>query len=151
MIYLNSFEIANYYGKPTGGLKIGRFNSDSAGSYGDKGYKYEFGYINDRCVYVIIQKKTGSAILVEEAQGFRFLNGKGEWKLNVAFTSENNPAELQAFMDDLQRNLGYTYTPSADDQYKHPLICVHQKQRHQLVLYHPKWRPDLAQVEAKPI
>jgi hypothetical protein len=151
MIYLNEQEMRSFYGSPYAGASGARFNASNAQRHGDDAYKYEFGYLNGHCVYAIIQKKTGSKISMEEAQGLRFLSGKGLWKLNVAYDPAKNPKELQEILDDYRRDLGYVYEPGADDAYKHPLICVHQGQRQQLVIYHPKWRPDLSKVEASPL
>jgi hypothetical protein len=151
MIYLNEQQIRSFYGTPFSGPSSERFNAEKGRRHTDHAYKYEFGYINGHCVYAIIQKKTGSLISLEEAQGLRFLSGTGEWKLNVVFDPTKNPKELQEILDNRLHNLGYIYTPVATDQFKHPLICVHQGKREQLVIYHPKWRPDLAQVEADPL
>lgn len=151
MIYLNEQEIRTYYGAPFAGPSIHRYNADKGRRHSDDAYKYEFGYINGRCVYAIIQKKTGSTISRAEAQGIRYLTGKGSWKLDVVYDPTKNPAELQAILDDVLKDLAYEYVPEATDQYKHPLICVHQGKRQQLVIYHPKWRPDLAEVAADPL
>lgn len=152
MIYLTYDEISQYYGKAAGGpSKSGRFNATGKSSHKDQAYKYEFGYLNGLCCYAIIQKTEGSMIRLEEAYGLRKLSGKGEWKLNKVLDPDKNLVEIQKILDTPSEDLGYFYSPSADDRFKGDLICVHQKGRHQLVIYHPKCRVDLAQIEKDPI
>lgn len=151
MIYRTREEIYRIYGNPFGGLRKGRFNAAKRSSHSDEAYKYEFGYHNGHCLYAIIQKDTGKTISLEEAEGFRISTGKGEWKLNVALDPAKNTVELQALLDDQSRDLGYFYTPTSDDRSQTKLICVHQRGRKQLVIYHPGWRPDLSKIEADPL
>ncbi len=151
MIYLTKEENYKYYGKGIGGLGIGRFNAEQRSEHSDDAYKYEFGYYNGHCLYAIIQKKSGGKISLEEASGMRMINGKGVWSLNTVLDPAKNALEIQAILDDHSKSLGYFYAPTQDDRFKNSLICVHQKTRKQLVIYHPKWRPDLEQIEANPL
>ncbi|MBK1828710.1 hypothetical protein [Haloferula rosea] len=151
MIYLTPAQINEYYGTRIGGLKRGRFNAEDKSQHSETGFKYEFGYHKGFCVYAIIQKKSGKRISLEEAEGMRRLNGNGEWKLNTPLNPDKHAEKLKELLDDEGVNLGYFYQRTEQDKKSANFICVHQKRRHQLVIYHPIWRPDLDKVASSPI
>ena len=151
MIYLTEEELESHYGKQVGGSgRKGRFNAKTKSSHSDDAYKYEFGYLNGHCVYAITEAKKRN-ITLAEAEGLRYLSGKNQWFLNTAYTPEKHAEKIQELLDKIAKDLEYFYTPSESDRFKHKLICVHQRSRKQLVIYHPKWRPDLSEIEADPL
>lgn len=81
----------------------------------------------------------------------RLLSGNGEWSLNTPWNSKDAPKEIQDLLGDTSRDLGYSYKPGTNDKYKHALMCVRQRGREQLVVYYPKWRPDLKKIESSPL
>jgi hypothetical protein len=142
MIYLNQVEIEQKYGKtlPTGGAS--RFNADSCSKHQASAYKYEFGYIKGYCCYAIIRKRSGGSIAIIERQSFlaAMLDGKGEWKLlDGAENLKNKPISFQ-------------FSPPKEEQkFPSALFASHHMQRSQLVIYHPRWQPDISALEANPI
>ncbi|MBL9187701.1 MAG: hypothetical protein JNK23_09500 [Opitutaceae bacterium] len=140
MIYLNQFEIEQRYGLSlaTGGAK--RFNAAACTRHQHGAYKYEFGYIAGYCCYVIIQKQTGGLITVVERQALLARNGAGAW------------AVLEGKEDQKNQPITFQFTPPKEEtKFPSPLFAAHQRQRSQLVIYHPRWEPDLQQVEANPL
>jgi hypothetical protein len=142
MIYLNQFEITQRYGASlaTGGYK--RFNAESCTRHQIGAYKYEFGYIKGYCCYSIIQKQSGGSIAIVERQAFLAipLGGRGEWKLLQGTEAQTNkPISFQF------------YPPKEETNFPSSLFASHQMQRAQLVIYHPRWQPDLSQVQSNPI
>lgn len=140
MIYLNQFEIEQRYGASfaTGGAK--RFNAASCSRHQTSGYKYEFGYIKGYCCYAIIQKQSGGAISVVERQSLLARNGGGDWKVL------EGKEELES------KPITFQFTPPKEEtRFPSPLFGSHQRQRSQLVIYHPRWEPDLSQVESNPL
>ena len=141
MIYLNQREIEDAYGNSTatGGFK--RFNAESCTRHDNGAFKFEFGYIRGYCVYAIVQKVTGATITVVERQALLTHNGRGgEWKvLEGVETPKGRPITFQCT------------PPKEETKFPSPLFASHQRQRGQLVIYHPRWQPDLSKVEASPI
>jgi len=142
MIYLNQTEIEHRYGKsfPTGGAK--RFNAESCSKHEIGAYKYEFGYSKGYCCYAIMRKRSGAQIAVVERQSFLAiaLNGKGEWKVLEGSEAQRNKPITFQFVP-----------PKEEVNFPSSLFASHHLQRSQLVIYHPRWQPDLSQVEASPI
>ncbi|YCM47033.1 hypothetical protein V2O64_24635 (plasmid) [Verrucomicrobiaceae bacterium 227] len=157
MIYLTQEQITNYYGKKKNSTSSGKFNAEKRSEHSDDAYNYEFGYYDGHCIYAIIEKTLGatgsSQITLEEAEGLRSLNGNGDWKLNTPWDPEKNADKIAALIAKKSNILGYFYKPDDSkefkaDIFKSKLICVHQQGRKQLVIYHPKWRPNLAGISA---
>ena len=158
MIYLTQEQITKYYGKKKNSTSSGKFNAEKRSEHKDDAYNYEFGYYNGFCIYAIITKALGSTgpstITLEEAEGLRSLNGNGMWKLNTPWLPEKHADKIAALIARKSNILGYFYQPDNSkefkaDTFKSKLICVHQKSRKQLVIYHPKWRPNLAGIAAR--
>jgi hypothetical protein len=151
MIYLSQQELAKYYGTPAGGLGKGKFSATERSNHQTTYFKYEFHYYLGFCVGAIIQKKSGGDLSVIEAQGYRNICGKSAWLLLTAFNPDKDGAELQKFITDDANDLHYEYSPSPDDRFQTKLLCSHQRNRQQVVIWHPKWLPSLEQISRSPI
>jgi hypothetical protein len=139
MIYLNKEEIKARYGASfaTGGAT--RFNAESCSKHQNDAYKYEFGYLNGYCVYAIIQKRSGGIVSTVERQSLLALNNKSEWKIIDGAEKGQKPISFQCT------------PPKEEVKFPSPLFGVHQHQRSQLVIFHPKWQVDLEKVAANPL
>jgi hypothetical protein len=60
MIYLTKQQLCAIYGPSSVSLER-RFNADDSSVHDDTSaaYKYEFGYLQGRCIYAIVQKEQG--------------------------------------------------------------------------------------------
>lgn len=151
MIYLTKQQISGIYGGSFPSLN-NRFNADDSSAHKNDAYQYEFGYLQGRCIYAIIQKAQGGNIALVEAGALMAVNGPGVWKPITALDPQKDGQVLQNWMNNPVNNLGYTYAPVVHDAfYATALFASHQLNRRQLVIYHPVWQADLSQVESNPL
>jgi hypothetical protein len=146
MIYLTPDELTSYYGRAFQGAGIPMFNEDRYKTHADNAWKYRFGLLSGRCIYSIVVKTSGGQITLAEAASLRALNGKGVWSYVTNLRPDNDSAAIEKLFNDQLVDLTWSYSPVAADQYQHQLFCSHQASRRQLVIWHPKWRVDLAEV-----
>lgn len=142
MIYLTQNEIEGYYGKFLAGPGFPIENEDEYKDVTDNSYKYRFGFMRDHCIYSIIVKKTGFLSL-PEAASFRALNGSGAWTFMLP---EQRSEILAEIFNNRKMDLGWSYSPAQTDKYTSTLFCSHQKNRTQLVIWHPKFHVDLTRI-----
>jgi hypothetical protein len=148
MIYLTEEELRGFLGTPSSGLAKAWFQSTSALDFSTDAFDYNIGFRNGLSIYAFITRnstaRANTLIPVAEAQALRALTGKGGvWKLETTYTADKNPKELQQLLDDVHKDLSYTYAPTSLDRSQTPLQCVHQKSRTQVVIFHPAWLPSL--------
>jgi hypothetical protein len=166
MIYLTKQQLCAIYGPSSVSLER-RFNADDSSVHDDTSaaYKYEFGYLQGRCIYAIVQKEQGGIIAPLESDMLLASNGNGQWKLrednapqtaNVPVPKKPTPAPKPPDPPQKPPNnsipLSFTYDPVNNDAfYPTHLFASHQMQRQQLVIFHPSWQVDLSQVESNPL
>lgn len=143
MIGLMADQVKLQYGTQLAYPGGGRYNSKGATRHEDKAYKYEFGYLDNVSIYVIVNKKDGSRIQDLEASAFRSVAGsKDAWELQTKPEpkTDTSPEKIHDATP-----LDWTYTEKDEKgTITKALYCQHQGMRVQLVIFKPEWRPDLA-------
>ena len=144
MLQTQADRIIAFFGPALPGHGRHLFNAEAATRHRDSVYRYEFGYLGGVTCYAVIEKNDHSSIAEVEALGFRVLaGGSGEWQLWPALPRN-------ADIRDPSLDLSWVYQPAKkDDRIIRLLLCQHQQERRQLILFDPVWRPSLSEIAKK--